>query len=127
MRLQLGAPEHGVSTWRAGRGTIAGFERGTCNHDTGRRHRNLLPELINPPHPSKVSSVRSGITLRVGDHLIQQKNDYNREVFNGEKILWHQETTQLLGTLRAVSKIIGDESSRIAQECRKVTSLLHIT
>jgi len=86
-------------------------------HDTGRSgHRNptILQQLINPPHPSKAELVRSGITLRVGDHLIQQKNDYNREVFNGEKNSMASETTQLL-TLRA--KLISDVNHHIAQEC----------
>jgi exodeoxyribonuclease V alpha subunit len=49
--------------------------------------RNLnreLQQLINPPSPSKVEIVRGGTTLRVGDRIIQQTNDYQREVFNGD-------------------------------------------
>ena len=51
----------------------------------GTRNLNaVLQELINPPHPTKAETTRFGMTLRVGDRLIQQVNDYNREVFNGD-------------------------------------------
>lgn len=51
----------------------------------GTRNLNaVLQELINPPHPSKAEITRFGMTLRVGDRLIQQVNDYDREVFNGD-------------------------------------------
>jgi exodeoxyribonuclease V alpha subunit len=55
------------------RGTV-----GTRNLNT------VLQELINPPHPAKAEIVRGGMTLRVGDRVIQKKNDYTREVFNGD-------------------------------------------
>ncbi len=44
----------------------------------------MLQQLINPPNPTKAEIVRGGLTLRVGDRVIQKKNDYNREVFNGD-------------------------------------------
>jgi exodeoxyribonuclease V alpha subunit len=44
----------------------------------------VLQQLINPPAPGKAEIVRGGMTLRVGDRILQQKNDYNREVFNGD-------------------------------------------
>ena len=51
----------------------------------GTRHLNrVLQGLINPPDPSKAEIVRGGTTLRVGDRVIQQVNDYEREVFNGD-------------------------------------------
>ncbi len=51
----------------------------------GTRNLNrVLQELINPPKPDKVEVVRGGSTLRVGDRVIQQTNDYQREVFNGD-------------------------------------------
>jgi exodeoxyribonuclease V alpha subunit len=51
----------------------------------GTRNLNqVLQQLINPPSPNKVELVRGGITLRVGDRVIQQTNDYQREVFNGD-------------------------------------------
>ncbi|MGM3309690.1 SF1B family DNA helicase RecD2 [Anabaena sp. WFMT] len=51
----------------------------------GTRNLNtVLQELINPKSPDKVEINRGGITLRVGDRVIQQTNDYQREVFNGD-------------------------------------------
>jgi exodeoxyribonuclease V alpha subunit len=51
----------------------------------GTRHLNtVLQQLINPPSPTKAELVRSGMTLRVGDRVIQKVNDYDREVFNGD-------------------------------------------
>jgi exodeoxyribonuclease V alpha subunit len=53
--------------------------------DVGTRMLNqALQALINPPAPNKAEIVRGGMTLRVGDRILQQKNDYNREVFNGD-------------------------------------------
>jgi exodeoxyribonuclease V alpha subunit len=52
--------------------------------EVGTRHLNqVLQGLINPPDSAKAELVRGGMTLRVGDRVIQQVNDYNREVFNG--------------------------------------------
>jgi len=51
----------------------------------GTRNLNtVLQQLINPPTLSKVEITRGGMTLRVGDRVIQQMNDYQREVFNGD-------------------------------------------
>lgn len=51
----------------------------------GTRNLNqVLQQLINPPDIGKAELVRGGMTLRVGDRVIQQVNDYNREVFNGD-------------------------------------------
>jgi exodeoxyribonuclease V alpha subunit len=53
--------------------------------EVGTRHLNqVLQQLINPPSPEKAELVRGGMTLRVGDRILQQKNDYDREVFNGD-------------------------------------------
>ncbi len=53
--------------------------------EVGTRNLNaVLQQLINPPSSDKAELVRFGMTLRVGDRVIQQKNDYNREVFNGD-------------------------------------------
>ncbi|WP_225914065.1 SF1B family DNA helicase RecD2 [Leptolyngbya ohadii] len=53
--------------------------------EMGTRNLNqVLQQLINPPHSSKAELVRGGMTLRVGDRILQLKNDYNREVFNGD-------------------------------------------
>jgi exodeoxyribonuclease V alpha subunit len=51
----------------------------------GTRNLNaVLQQLINPPAPEKTEINRGGMILRVGDRIIQQMNDYNREVFNGD-------------------------------------------
>ncbi|MGH2414472.1 MAG: SF1B family DNA helicase RecD2, partial [Microcystaceae cyanobacterium] len=51
----------------------------------GTRNLNqVLQQLINPPSPDKAEITRVGNTLRVGDKVIQLKNDYQREVFNGD-------------------------------------------
>jgi exodeoxyribonuclease V alpha subunit len=53
--------------------------------ETGTRNLNqVLQQLINPPSLTKAEVVRGGMTLRVGDRIIQKVNDYNREVFNGD-------------------------------------------
>ncbi|MDX2097404.1 MAG: ATP-dependent RecD-like DNA helicase [Leptolyngbyaceae cyanobacterium bins.59] len=53
--------------------------------EVGTRNLNtVLQQLINPPDPGKAELVRAGMTLRVGDRVIQQVNDYDREVFNGD-------------------------------------------
>lgn len=51
----------------------------------GTRNLNgVLQQLLNPASPEKAEVVRGGVTFRVGDRVIQQVNDYNREVFNGD-------------------------------------------
>ncbi len=51
----------------------------------GTRNLNkVMQELINPASYAKSELTRGGMTFRVGDRIIQQVNDYNREVFNGD-------------------------------------------
>ena len=51
----------------------------------GTRNLNkVLQQLINPPAEDKEELVRGDSILRVGDRVMQLKNDYNREVFNGD-------------------------------------------
>jgi exodeoxyribonuclease V alpha subunit len=53
--------------------------------EIGTRQLNTtLQHVLNPPRPGKVELVRGGHLLRVGDRVIQQVNDYHREVFNGD-------------------------------------------
>ncbi len=53
--------------------------------EVGTRNLNMvLQHLINPPGLGKTEINRGGMTLRVGDRVIQKVNDYNREVFNGD-------------------------------------------
>ena len=53
--------------------------------EAGTRQLNMmLQRVLNLPGTGKVELVRRGNTLRVGDRVIQQVNDYQREVFNGD-------------------------------------------
>jgi exodeoxyribonuclease V alpha subunit len=53
--------------------------------DVGTRQLNTqLQQVLNPPKPGKLELARGGSLLRVGDRVIQQVNDYTREVFNGD-------------------------------------------
>jgi exodeoxyribonuclease V alpha subunit len=53
--------------------------------EIGTRNLNtLLQQALNPREQGKVELVRGGSVLRVGDRVIQQVNDYQREVFNGD-------------------------------------------
>ncbi|GAC1306420.1 MAG: ATP-dependent RecD-like DNA helicase [Ktedonobacteraceae bacterium] len=53
--------------------------------EIGTRQLNtMLQQVLNPPRSGKVELTRGGHTLRVGDRVIQQVNDYQREVFNGD-------------------------------------------
>ena len=40
--------------------------------------------MLKSPSPEKAELTRGGMRLRVGDRVIQQVNDYNRAVFNGD-------------------------------------------
>ncbi len=44
----------------------------------------VLQQVINPPSPSKAQFVFGSLIYRIGDRVMQLKNDYNREVFNGD-------------------------------------------
>ncbi len=51
----------------------------------GTRNLNkVLQRLINPPGEEKAELVRGDSILRVSDRVMQLKNDYNKEVFNGD-------------------------------------------
>jgi exodeoxyribonuclease V alpha subunit len=53
--------------------------------EIGTRHLNvLLQQVLNPAKPGKMELSWGGSVLRVGDRVIQQVNDYQREVFNGD-------------------------------------------
>ena len=39
---------------------------------------------INPPSEEKTQLVRGDSILRMGDRVMQLKNDYNKEIFNGD-------------------------------------------
>jgi len=53
--------------------------------DVGTRNLNqVLQELLNPADYSKPEIKRGSMIFRVGDRVMQQVNDYDREVFNGD-------------------------------------------
>jgi exodeoxyribonuclease V alpha subunit len=53
--------------------------------EVGTRNLNqVMQQLLNPPTPEKMEVSRGGTIFRVGDRIIQLKNDYNKEVFNGD-------------------------------------------
>jgi len=57
----------------------------TTRGKVGTRQLNfLLQQVLNPATPQKTELARGGTVLRVGDRVIQQVNDYQREVFNGD-------------------------------------------
>lgn len=96
--LWLGAPEpeHGVQAIRDLITDLipnVGFDPASdvqvlcpmTRGEVGTRNLNtVLQHLINPPSADKAEIGRGGMTLRVGDRVIQKVNDYNREVFNGD-------------------------------------------
>lgn len=43
-----------------------------------------LQAILNPPSPEKGELIRGSHTLRQGDRVIQLRNNYDREVFNGD-------------------------------------------
>src|SRR5260370_20757718 len=73
-------PKHGIDPVRQVQ-VLCPATRG----EVGTRQLNsLLQQVLNAPKPGKVELTRGGSTLRVGDRVIQQVNDYQREVFNGD-------------------------------------------
>ncbi len=89
-------PEHGVQTIRD---LIehyipkAGFNPTTdvqvlCPMTRGvvgtRNLNKILQQLINPPGENKAEKAIGDSILRVSDRVMQLKNDYNKEVFNGD-------------------------------------------
>ena len=53
--------------------------------DIGTRQLNtMLQQVLNPLSSGKGELAHGGHMLRVGDRVIQQVNDYQREVFNGD-------------------------------------------
>jgi len=73
-------PRHGIDPVRQVQ-VLCPATRG----EVGTRQLNvLLQQVLNAPAPGKVELARGGSTLRVGDRVIQQVNDYQREVFNGD-------------------------------------------
>jgi len=73
--------------------------------EVGTRNLNqVLQQLLNPPANHRRELVRGGKILREGDRVIQQSNDYNREVFNGD-----------VGTIHAIDLDSQDITVRFAE------------
>jgi exodeoxyribonuclease V alpha subunit len=73
-------PNHGIDPVRQVQ-VLSPATRG----EVGTRQLNaMLQQVLNPHAPGKVELTRGGTTLRVGDRVIRQVNDYQREVFNGD-------------------------------------------
>jgi exodeoxyribonuclease V alpha subunit len=76
--------------------------------EIGTRNLNqVIQKLVNSPHPSKGELVRGSLVLRVGDRVLQQVNDYNREVFNGD-----------LGTIEAID--LEEQETTVRYDNRSV-------
>ena len=57
----------------------------TTRGAVGTRQLNtMLQQVLNPRASGKMELARGASILRVGDRVIQQVNDYTREVFNGD-------------------------------------------
>ncbi|MEM9906914.1 MAG: ATP-binding domain-containing protein, partial [Cyanobacteria bacterium P01_D01_bin.44] len=77
--------------------------------EVGTRNLNqVLQGLLNPPGPDRAEISRGSLTLRVGDRVIQQVNDYNRDVFNGD-----------LGTITGID--LEEQEVTVQFEGRSVT------
>jgi len=73
-------PRHGIDPVRQVQ-VLCPATRGVV----GTRQLNaLLQQVLNPPKSGKVELASGGSILRVDDRVIQQVNDYQREVFNGD-------------------------------------------
>jgi exodeoxyribonuclease V alpha subunit len=49
-----------------------------------RAFNEALQEALNPPHEMKFEVERFGLKYRTGDKVIQTRNNYDKEVFNGD-------------------------------------------
>jgi exodeoxyribonuclease V alpha subunit len=49
-----------------------------------RAFNEALQEALNPPHEMKFEVERFGLKFRTGDKVIQTRNNYDKEVFNGD-------------------------------------------
>ncbi|MBE9168680.1 ATP-dependent RecD-like DNA helicase [Pleurocapsales cyanobacterium LEGE 06147] len=75
----------------------------------GTRNLNkILQQLINPPGEDKAELVRGDSILRTSDRVMQLKNDYTKEIFNGD-----------LGTVMAIDHV--DKEVIIDFDGREVT------
>jgi exodeoxyribonuclease V alpha subunit len=60
---------------------LAPMHRGRCGVDELNRR---LQEALNPPSRQKAEKPYGGMLFRVGDKVLQVRNNYDKEVFNGD-------------------------------------------
>lgn len=69
----------------------------------GTHHLNgRLQEALNPAHQTKKEWKVKKVTFRVGDKVIQTKNDYSKDVFNGD-----------VGMIKDITQMTNDEGERV--------------
>lgn len=73
---------------------LAPMRRSTAGVD---RLNLLLQEALNPPAPGKTELSGRGFTFRLGDRVMQIRNNYRKEVFNGD-----------IGTVTAIDREEGE-------------------
>lgn len=73
-------PREGFSALEAVQ-VLSPMHRTPCGVDNLNR---LLQAALNPPAPEKAEFRNSTLTFRVGDKVMQTKNDYTKGVFNGD-------------------------------------------
>ena len=73
-------PREGFSALEAVQ-VLSPMHRTPCGVDNLNR---LLQAVLNPPAPEKAEFRNSTLTFRVGDKVMQTKNDYTKGVFNGD-------------------------------------------
>ena len=50
----------------------------------GKNLNEILQGVLNPPSPMKPEHMRGPVTFRVGDRVMQRRNNYDKNVFNGD-------------------------------------------
>ncbi|HZU70128.1 MAG TPA: ATP-dependent RecD-like DNA helicase [Ktedonobacteraceae bacterium] len=97
-------PAHGIDPVKS----VQVLCPGTRGEIGTRQLNTVLQQALNPAHSGKAELLRGDHLLRVGDRVIQQINDYPREVFNGE-----------LGTIRVIDQ---EEQEVIVQFAERMVS-----
>jgi exodeoxyribonuclease V alpha subunit len=60
---------------------LAPMQRGTVG---ARNLNDILQTVLNPPRPDKEEQPRGAVTFRVGDRVMQRRNNYDKNVYNGD-------------------------------------------
>ncbi len=60
---------------------LAPMQRGSIG---ARNLNDVLQSVLNAPSPEKAELTRGPITFRVGDRVMQRRNNYDKNVFNGD-------------------------------------------